>query len=70
MDCRGGRGHSLGQGGVGLKWYNLRNYSQFYVGGVSSVRRGTRETEPGSWEVMHVSSEVLWHERVTVSSHT
>lgn len=34
------------------------------------VAGGSREIETGSWKVMHVCSEVLWQERVTVSSHT
>lgn len=50
VDCSRGKGHSMCQGGIGLKWYNLGNYHQFYVGGMSSVRVKSEEGVKGDRE--------------------
>lgn len=52
VDSQGGKGHSVCQGGIGLKWFNLGNYYQLYVGGMSSVcvkseERGEGDKRPG-----------------------
>ena len=61
VDRQGGKGHSMCQGGIGLKWYNLGNYYQFYVGGMSSVCVRAEEGVEGDRDpIVEGHARLLW----------